>query len=166
MKSIILLLSFMSISNVFSVEKNVGDRSTYVMNFQGMEVITENIVTDLNRSSDEYDVKTITKVGGQIQVTIEKVPTEDLMTKEIAVSIIDNCSFMGGVLETIHLVGAARETCKLEVNSDTVLPLLAKSGLKLTDNSNGFIWIGAFPINGIGRMITQDLDMTLTSMNW
>jgi hypothetical protein len=166
MKSIILLLSLLAVSNAFSNDKNIGDRAAYNVNFQGIQATTENIVTALNRSSEEYDVKTTTKVRGQVEVTVEKVPTEDLMTKEMANTILANCTFMGGVIETLQLAGAARRTCKIEANADSVLPLVTKSGFQLTNNTNGFIWIGAFPINGIGKLVTEEIEMTLTSMNW
>lgn len=166
MKSIVLLVSLIVISNVFSSEKNVGDRATFSIHFQGIQATQENIVTNLNRSSDEYDIKTTTKYRGNVEVTIETVPSEDLMTKEMANTLIANCSYMGGVVESILLAGAPRTTCKLDANADSVLPLITKSGLKLSNNSNGFIWIGAFPINGIGKLVTEEIDMTLTSMNW
>jgi hypothetical protein len=166
MKTTFLLLSLVFSLNSFSQTENVGNKAVYDVNFQGIEAVTETVVTGVDRSSSEYNLKTTTTIQGQSEVTTEKVPSEDLMTREGARGILENCQFMGGRTERIHLAGALRTTCKLEATSDSVLPLVTKSGFQLTKETSGFVWIGAFPIHGIGKLETEELTMTLKQMNW
>lgn len=166
MKKSLLLLSIFCSFSTLANSKNVGDRATYTVNFQGIEAKTESVVTGLNRSTSEFNLRTTTTTQGQSEVTNEKIPTEDLMTIEAANSILDNCQFMGGRTERIQLAGKIRTTCKVEASSDSVLPLVTKSGFQLTKEAKGHVWIGRFPIHGIGKLETEEVTMTLQSMSW
>ena len=161
----VVLLALISLSS-FSSTKSIGDRVEFEISFQGKSASSETVITALNRSSQEYDVKTTTIVQGQTEVTIEKVPEEDIMTKETAAYMLENCQFMGGAIEQINLAGKHHSSCKLQVDADSVRPMLERSGLKITNKSNGFVWIGSFPINGIGKLETSELSMSLKSMSW
>ncbi|WP_127714424.1 hypothetical protein [Halobacteriovorax sp. HLS] len=166
MKNLFFISIFLLSANTFSSTKNIGDSVQYEMSFQGIKATSETTITSLNRSSEEFEVKTTTVVQGQVETTTERVPQEDIMTKETAAYMLENCKFMGGLIEQIFLINKNHTTCKLQVESDSVRPMLERSGIKLSNKTNGFVWIGAFPINGIGKLDTADVSMNLTGMSW
>ncbi|OUR96554.1 hypothetical protein A9Q84_09400 [Halobacteriovorax marinus] len=165
MFSRLILISLISTS-IFAGSKNVGDFATYSMSVMGMTANQRVEIVNVNRSSAEYSLKTTTTISGQTDTNIENVPTDDIMTIENANMILANCEFMGGINETIQVMGQAKRTCKLEANSDSVFPLITKSGFHVNKNSRGFVWIGAFPVHGIAKLEMEEVTMTIQSMNW
>lgn len=160
-----ILISLIS-SSVFAGAKTVGDYAVYSMNVMGMSARQKVELTNLNRNTSQYELKTTTTISGQSDTTVENVPSDDVMTIENANMILANCEFMGGLNETISVMGQMKKTCKLEANSDSVFPLISKSGVQVNKNSSGFVWIGAFPVHGIAKLEMEEVTMQIQSMNW
>lgn len=170
--SLTLLFSLLLTSySAFAGSNRVGDESMLVGNFSGQQVILKSQITKHVAAEGKFLVKNITTVPGQGTFTEDTLVTEDeIMTPEKAELIIVMCPQVGGVVEELTLSMGRFTTCKISVQDAMAAALIDTTPLmqEMGDDTilKGALWLGNFPIQGIGRIITPDQTLSLESFRW
>lgn len=170
MKILAFATLFLSLST-FASSNRVGDEATLVGNYNGQQVILKSQITKFIANEAKYIVKNTTTVPGQGTFSEETLVTEDeIMTPDKAQLILVMCPQVGGVVEELTLSMGRFTTCKISVQDALSAGLLDVAGYAPETGDDtilkGALWLGNFPIQGVGRMITPDQTLSLESFRW
>ncbi len=166
------LFALILCSSAMANSARIGDQASLVgtMSGQQMNLITE--ITSYDGSADSYNLRATYTIPGQGTFNQEsQITGEELMTPEKAELMLLMCSQMGGVVEELSLSMGRFTACKLAVQDAAAAGLVEEVGLFteiMGDDQilKGELWLGKFPIHGIGRMVTPEQTMTLESFRW
>lgn len=166
------LFAFILSSSAMASSARIGDQAVLVgsMNGQQMNLGTE--VTSYDAAADTYTLHASYTIPGQGTFNQEtQITGEEIMTPEKAELMLLMCSQMGGVIEELSLSMGRFTACKLAVQEAAAAGLVEEveffSEIMGDDQIlKGELWLGKFPIHGIGRMVTPEQSMTLENFRW
>lgn len=162
MKGVIFLLAILSLS--IQATDVVGDRVLHSIFSNNEHIGFIQREYKSGRSLNTLNLETLTAdvSGNIVDSKEEEVSRESAFTKEMAQSILDNCSTYGGVNENLSLGDKNFETCKLPIGSDVINGFIPKHFQK----STGIAWFGKVPVNGIVALSMGDLTLIYNSSTW
>jgi hypothetical protein len=171
MKLLITLIASGLMTSAFA-SVHIGDMgkysfSTVVNNVAATgELIYE--ITEYNTTDDKYktELETVESTGAR-NTEEDWVDATDIYTHEQAKQALAYCSLIGGVAEEITVSGSKYDTCKLPLDTTMLRGVFKKFGItSKTTAVKGSIWLGDFPVIGVGRIKSTEGTIELLDFNW
>lgn len=171
MKLMITLIASALMVSAFASD-HVGDMGKY--NFSTVvnnvattgELIYE--ITEYNTTDDKYKTELETVESSGARNTEEDwVDAADIYTHEQAKQALAYCSLIGGVAEKITVSGTSYDTCKLPLDTTMLHGVFKKFGITTKSTTvKGSIWLGDFPVIGVGKISSTEGTIELVDFNW
>ena len=167
MKKLIIISTFLFSMSAWSTPVRLGDSIEYQIEISGVRTSQTTEVTAYDPNEDLYTVITEIFVDGQSADRIEeKAPEEQLFNHETAIAILNNCTDIQGTIEYLSIDNKSFKTCRLELNPIETAQLLREIAPYGFQTPTAIAWFGDFPINGIGKVMSQGLLMTASKFHW
>lgn len=169
---LVALFALLLSSSLMANTARIGDQASLVGSRSGQQMTLMTEITSYDAGADSYTLRGTFTVPGQGTFSEEsQITGEEIMTPEKGDLILVMCSQMGGVIEELALSMGRFTTCKLAVQDALNAGLVEEVDFftaKMGDDQilKGELWLGKFPIHGVGRVVTPEQSMTLESFRW
>ncbi len=163
MKRLLLVLTLLSSS--LSANDRVGEWIQHaVYSNQGHIAYLQNEYKTHHTRTDALIEEKLTAdaQGNILKVENETVEMKDVFTPQLAMLVIQRCVQIGGVIEKLTIYNQSVQTCKLPIQANPYESFVPFEYRK----SQGHIWMGPFPVNGMVKLETPQVSLELTGYHW
>ncbi len=169
---LLALFAIILSSSAMANSARIGDQASLVGSMSGQQMTLATEVTSYDAGADSYTLRATYTIPGQGTFNQEsQITGEEIMTPEKGDLMLVMCSQMGGMIEELSLSMGRFTACKLAVQDALNAGLVEEvdfftSFMGDDQILKGELWLGKFPIHGIGRMVTPEQSMTLENFRW
>jgi hypothetical protein len=132
--------------------------------YSGMVVSIKETVIKYESGSDKYLKRTETRIGDELFLEDGWVFGSDVITPDEGNIILSACSHLGGSIVSLSVVRGSFLTCKMAYLDELALFAPGLAGYNLKSDSS--VWMGSFPIDGVAKIISDDVSLEVVDFFW
>ena len=162
MKSIIISVLMVASLNVLA-SNHVGEYLELSGLVEGHKASAEFTVIEHDKDNGKFKIRSVLRAEGNGIVEVEEEESLEWTKSDAALALIYCEDFYMGELKKVTLLGKPYDICELEVDEEekTALRAFLPPG-----RSEMTIWIGEFPVSGIGKISSDGVEVEVSDLTW